>query len=217
MHRRELRDVERALSGCEILGDDADQHQQRAGERVQDELDRGVARAWPFSPPPEQEVGRDQHRLPEHVEQHQVDRQEGARHAGLQQQQQREETRLRNGRQRRRQHRDQRQERIQNDQPERDAVDAQVIVDVVVGDPRRPFDELVAVARRVECQGDVQRQRQSDCADDHRRPLGEAPRQRRHQHGAHCGDEPNGSEHQNASRTRRIAAASTAPTTNTSA
>jgi hypothetical protein len=63
-------------------GDDADQHEQAAGQGVDEELDRRV------HPPlaaegADQEVGRDQHGLPEDVEQEQVQAHEDADHGRL--------------------------------------------------------------------------------------------------------------------------------------
>ena len=57
--------------------DDRGEHQQRAGHRVDDELDR---RAQPSRPAPDadQDVERDQHRLEEDVEEQQILRGEDA-------------------------------------------------------------------------------------------------------------------------------------------
>ncbi len=61
--------------------------QHAADERVQEELDRGVflARAAPDA---DQEVHRQEHDFPEHVEQEEIERAEHAQHAGFQQQEQ---------------------------------------------------------------------------------------------------------------------------------
>ena len=62
--------------------DDRDEHQHAAGHRVEDELDRGVD-APLVAPDPDQEVHRDEHRVPEDVEEEQVERDEHAEHRGL--------------------------------------------------------------------------------------------------------------------------------------
>jgi len=59
-----------------------DQHQDRADEGVQEELDRRVDP--PLAPPhPDQEVHRDEDQLPEDVEEEQVGGEEHADHRGL--------------------------------------------------------------------------------------------------------------------------------------
>ena len=68
-------------------GDDADQHEQAAEQGVDEELDRRVDPPLPAEGA-DQEVGRDQHRLPEHVEQEQVEAHEHAEHGRLEHQQQ---------------------------------------------------------------------------------------------------------------------------------
>ncbi|MNS66000.1 hypothetical protein D3C72_991940 [compost metagenome] len=129
--------------------DQRHQHQHRAEEGVQEELQRGVdaARAAPDT---DDQEHRDQHRLEEHVEQHRVgggedtdgdafQDQEGGhvlvdalvdRAPGADQ----------------RQHRHQRGEQ---DQRDRNAVHAQVVADVVGGDPGAGLDELQRVVPHV--------------------------------------------------------------------
>ena len=65
--------------------EDRDQHQQRADERVQDELDRRVD-AVRAAPDPDDQVHRDEDDLPEDVEQEQVEGEEHADHADLEHQ-----------------------------------------------------------------------------------------------------------------------------------
>ena len=62
-----------------------DQHQQAARHRVDDELERGVdaPRAAPYA---DEKIHRHQHDFPEHIEKKKIQRDEGAEHAGLQQQ-----------------------------------------------------------------------------------------------------------------------------------
>ena len=67
---------------------DRQQHQHRSGQRVEEELDRGVElpRAAPDA---DDEVHRHEHDFPEDVEEEEVERAERADHAGLQHEQQR--------------------------------------------------------------------------------------------------------------------------------
>jgi len=74
-------------------GDDGDEHEQAAHEGEQHELDRRVDLPRP-APDADDEVHRDEHGLPEHVEQDEVGGAEHARHARLQQQQRDEEAHL---------------------------------------------------------------------------------------------------------------------------
>ena len=60
--------------------DDRHQHEQRAGGREQEELHRRVDPALP-APDADDHVHRDQHHLPEHVEQEEVERHEDTQHA----------------------------------------------------------------------------------------------------------------------------------------
>ena len=122
--------------------DDGDEHQHAAGHRVEDELDRGVDAAL-VAPDPDEEVHRDQHRVPEHVEQEQVDRDEHAEHRGLEREdEERERLHVLVHRFPRRQQRERRQEAGQDDQQQADAVDADVVLDAEVGHPRVPLVEL---------------------------------------------------------------------------
>src|SRR5437899_1499088 len=83
-----------AIRAPQTMPATADQGQQRAGQRVEDELQRGAPGLAALPPLPEQEVGGDQLRLPEDVEQQQVRGQEHPGHAALQQQEQRDEAAL---------------------------------------------------------------------------------------------------------------------------
>ena len=85
-------DVERtvaanSLTTVEIAGHDGHQHQHGAGQREQEELDGGVFLARP-APHADEEVHRQQHHFPEHIEQEEIERQEHPQHAGLEQQEQ---------------------------------------------------------------------------------------------------------------------------------
>src|SRR5437867_6747593 len=81
-------DVEGVQAGrvvlVEIYGQDPDQHQHRAGERVKKKLDGGVKFSG-TAPDSDQEIHRNQHDLPKHVENEEVERHENAEHSRLQQ------------------------------------------------------------------------------------------------------------------------------------
>src|SRR5260370_31548294 len=62
-----------------------DQHQQRADHREQNAFDGGVDFA-PVTTDANQEVHRNQHQLPEHVEQEQIDREQSSEQPGLEHQ-----------------------------------------------------------------------------------------------------------------------------------
>ena len=136
--------------GAEVEREDAEQHHHRAHERVEEELDRGVEppRA---APDPDQEVHRDQHHLPEHVEQEHVERAEDTEHPGLEQEQEHVVAAhaLADGRPRG-QDRDRAEQRREQDQERRDPVDAEQVLDADRGDPGRSLDELEVGGAAVE-------------------------------------------------------------------
>ena len=118
--------LQREAAGLLVEVDERDQHQQRAQQRVEEELDRGVD-AVRATPDADDQVHRDQHRLEEHVEQDRVLRGERAVDESRHDQECRHV--LRDA------HRDdapsrpdheQRDERIEQDEQHRDAVDADV-------------------------------------------------------------------------------------------
>ncbi len=88
-HLREDRDVERLLLE-EEQGQEPDEHQRRAEQREQEELDRRVL-AVRATPDADHEEHREQHDLEEDEEQDEVLSDERAVHADLEQQDQREE------------------------------------------------------------------------------------------------------------------------------
>jgi len=69
----------------EVEGQHDQQHQHRADQSIYEELDGGVNPAG-ASPDADQEVHGQQHDLPEDVEEEEVQRHEGAHHAGFQEQ-----------------------------------------------------------------------------------------------------------------------------------
>src|SRR6185437_6288260 len=94
MERHQLRDVERIeaelLEVLEIQHQDAEQHQHAAHQRVQEEFDCGV-KAPRATPNADDEVHRHQDHFEEDVEQEEIERDENADHARLQQQKKRVE------------------------------------------------------------------------------------------------------------------------------
>ncbi len=130
----------------EVQEQNAQQHQHRAGQRVQEELDRGVKLARP-APDADQQIHRHQHRFPENEEEEEIERHEDAEHAGLQHQ--KPDVVFLHAilnRRPRRQNRNPAQQRRQHDQQERNAVDAQHVTRADRGNPvvGRALDELEA-------------------------------------------------------------------------
>ena len=68
----------------EVEDEDGHEHEERAHQRVEDELDGGVHAVGP-APDPDDEVHRDEHGLPEDIEEKEVEGHEHAQHARLQQ------------------------------------------------------------------------------------------------------------------------------------
>ncbi len=115
--------------------EDGDQHQQAAGHGVEEELDRRVDPPL-AAPDADQEVHRDQHDLPEDVEEEEVVGDQGAEHAGGEQQHGGAEERpvLLDPLPRAEDH-DRQQEDAEHHQRHRDAVHRQVVLDAVARDP----------------------------------------------------------------------------------
>ena len=137
-----------------------DDHEQRADHRVDDELD-GRVETTLTAPDPDDEVHRDEHHFPEDVEEEQVERGEGADHAGLEDEQRDDElAHLLVDREPRARDDDGHEERGEQDEPQRDAVDAQVKAHAQRLDPRDVHD--VGEAGGVEAEqaeGDEERER----------------------------------------------------------
>ena len=148
----ELQQIEAVGAGRRLVqprqADDGDQHQHAAGHRVEDELDRGVD-ALVVAPDADQEVHRDQHEVPEDVEEEEVERAEDADHRRLEQQHEdRELLDLLLDALPRRQQRDRRQEAGQHEQHQAEAVDADVVLDAERGIHGSALDELERRRRR---------------------------------------------------------------------
>jgi len=126
----------------EVERQDRHQHEERTDDRVEDELDRGVDPPR-SAPDPDQQVHRDQHQLPEDVEEEDVERQEDAEHPRLQHEQEDVELlhplahRAEGGED------DQRREHgRQQHEIDGDAVDPEEVLDPEARDPGAPVDEL---------------------------------------------------------------------------
>ncbi len=129
----------------EIQRKDGDEHQHSADHRVQHEFHCRIDPAI-SAPDSDEEVHRNQHDFPEHVEQKQVQRAENTDHPGLQQQHE-DEVFLRafsNGP--RRQHGQRRENRRQQNQEQADAIHTHVITDAERRYPWR-VDDVLEIGR----------------------------------------------------------------------
>ena len=153
----ETREIECLLTGPgvlkDVLADHADEHQQRADKREQDELERCAPRPLSLAEKPEQEVGRDEHGLPEHIEKDEVGGHQHPGHAGRHREHQGQEPADVAHCDRCGQHRNHRQQGVQNQEPDADSVHTQLVEDVQLGDPGHMLGELEAVVVRGEQDG----------------------------------------------------------------
>ncbi len=161
--------VERRLLGREVEVEDRDQHEDRAQQRVEEELDRRVL-APRAAPDADQEVHREQHELPEDVEEEEVEGDEGPEHAGLEQEKEREVALERLLDAERRDHAEEGEERRQDDHGDAQAVDADEVLDVVGGDPVRLLHQLESRVR-VEARQEPDRQQHGRHRERRRRPA----------------------------------------------
>ena len=120
----------------------SEQHQDRADQGIDHELDRRVA-APRAAPDRDDEVHRDQHGFPEDKEEQEIERHEDAQHAGLQDQEKGViflETVLDRGPAR--QDRQEPDHRSQHHQQQSQPVDAEVVAGADAGDPACFLNEL---------------------------------------------------------------------------
>ena len=160
LQRVEPQQVEAVAAGRLLVQEgepeDGDEHQHAARHRVEHELDRRVD-ALVVAPDPDEEVHRDEHRVPEHVEQEEIERDEDADHRGFEREDEdRELLDLLLHALPRREQRNRREEAGEHHQQQADAVDADVVVDAEGRDPRHPLDELEVGRRGVEARPDQQ-------------------------------------------------------------
>src|SRR6202521_3590759 len=137
--------VERQLAGLREVDprdrEDGDQHREAAEDGVDQEFERGVD-PTALAPDPDEEIERNQHGLPEDIEEDEVQRQEDAGGGGLQEEQQQDELFESTGGRVGDDDRDQEEQGIQAEQEEAEAVDAEVIADPQRGNPLERFLEL---------------------------------------------------------------------------
>ena len=181
---------ERPCAGRRVVADreeeDRQEHQEAARHREEEELHRGVD-APRAAPDPDDEVHRDEHDLPEDVEEGEVERDEAAEHAGLEHQEgDRVAADLLLDVRQREEQGDRRQDRRQQDEEERDPVDADVVGDAELRDPRDLLAELEAlreerIASRAAGRGPdrARRRRRRSCAPPSRPKAGRGARARR--------------------------------------
>ena len=171
-HGVELHQVEREGSGAhfqvgEVVRQNSQQHQHAAEQRIEEELDRRVELPRP-APHADEEVHRHQGDLEEHVEEENIERDEGAQHAGRQQ----EEAdvvflfALLDGGERAHDPYDHRQRREQDEQ-HADPVDADEIAHPDGGYPAHLLHELKAGFSLIE--KEPQGKRNQEVQDHHRR------------------------------------------------
>ena len=166
-------DVE-AATRLVVQVDQRDQHQQRAEQRVQEELE-GSVHATRTAPDPDDDVHRDQRGLEEHVEQHAVERREHADHQTRQDQEGAVVlVRTVFNDFPASQHHDDRDEGGQGHEPHRDAIDTQVVEHIEALDPAGFLDELHRSGRRVEVGHQGQGHQETDDRADQGHPAGDA-------------------------------------------
>ena len=151
-------------------GEDRHEHQERADERIEDELDRRVDAVGP-TPDADDQIHRHEHDLPEDVEEEEVERQEDAEHPGLEDKEA-DEVFLHAGlnRTEAREDTDPTQQRRQDNECAREPVNAKVIGDAERWDPRELLaeGEFAALAANADQHAEAQRkgdQRDAKCGD----------------------------------------------------
>ena len=164
LHRR------RKVRGADLPvdGDDGQQHQHRAEQRVEEELEGGVD-APLAAPHADDQEHRDEDAFEEDVEQRQVERAEHADHEGLEHEE-RDHVFLDANLDRfpARQDADRRQQGRQQHEEQRDAVDAGVVADVERRHPGDLLLELEARLGRVEAHPEQQRDQEGHRRRDDR-------------------------------------------------
>ncbi len=158
----------------EIEGDDPHQHQDRSRQGIDEELQRGLDPPR-SSPDPDQEIHGDQHRLPEDVEEDQVEGEEDPQDGALQNQDGDQELPdplldLSPGRH----HRDGGQEGRQEDHQEADPVHAEGVLDVEGRHPGVALHELHLIGGGIEVGQNQEREDEIPRHDGHGRLPDEA-------------------------------------------
>ena len=154
----------------EIEHDDTDQEQEAARQRVEEELERRIDPAV-AAPDADDHVHRDQHRLPEDVEQEQVERAEHPQHQRLHgQQTDHELLHLAVDRDPRGEHADPAQQRGQEHEERANPVDAKRVSDPERGHPRARLGELHLVGSGVKAGQHSDAESEVEDGDAQRRP-----------------------------------------------
>ena len=148
-------------AGLPIHRHDGEQHQHRAEQRVEEELEAGIDPARP-APHADDQEHRDEAALEEQIEQHQIERAEGADHQRLEHEE-RDHVFAHPALDRvpAREDADRHQRRGQDHERQRNAVDAHGIGDGAA-EPRPLFQELEFGRARIEAPEQDQRDRKGD-------------------------------------------------------
>ena len=159
--------------GLEIHVDQGDQHEDRAEKGIEEELD-GRIDPIRSAPDPDNNEHRDQHRLPEHIEEDGVERREDADHHAFHDQKGCHVMRRLIGDDipARDDHEDGDKGR-QDNQRHRNAVDTQVVLDIEGRDPGRAFHELHLPAAGVETRPETEADREGQNGKGECDPLGD--------------------------------------------
>ncbi len=173
-HADELCHIERVRRSGKINPQNPKQHKKTAGQRIKEELDRGVFTARP-APDPDQEIHRNKHDLPEHIEKKKVEGEERPHHAGLKEQEQ-EVIFLFAGvldadMGKRTVARHKRNDRREDDHGKADPVGPKEVLDAELGDPHGPFHHLEAGFGGLEHRERVTGERRHDTGRQERDPF----------------------------------------------
>jgi hypothetical protein len=142
--------IQRCVDAARCARHGARKHQQRADQRVDDELVGRRHTVRPGAPLADQEVERDQHQVEEEDEEREVLREEGAEHRRLGQREvEREQPWALDRAQEHPQRGGREQERRERDQPQVEAVDPELVADAQRLDPGVVGDVLEPAAGRV--------------------------------------------------------------------
>ena len=170
---RERGHVKRRGRGVVVQPQHRQQDQDRAQQGVEEELDRGVFAAR-TAPDADQEIHRQQHHFPEDVEQEEIQRHEHAHHAGVEHQQQGEVTLDALFDSEADEHRDEADQRRQQDHRDADAVHADEVIDVVGRHPRVLLGKLDGGGGGVEMGIEEDRNQDLGSRGGHRDPADQA-------------------------------------------
>ena len=151
---------DRVAAGLQVQVDQRHQHEDRAQEGEQEELHGGVDPAL-AAPDADDDEHRHQHRFPEDVEEQPVQRRKDADHQPFHEQERGEVLgRAQLDHPPSGEDHQRRQQRSQQNQRQRNTVQAEVVVDVEALDPRNPLDELHL--GRGDVEPEIQRQAQDE-------------------------------------------------------